>query len=89
PTTGKDFATENTVKSAVTQDTTKAKKLWKQGLKETGKKSVTLTLTHDDTDQMKALAEYVQGQLEKELPGLKVQSVTVPYKTRISREIAG
>ena len=89
PTTGKDFATENTVNSAVTQDTTKANKLWKQGLKETGKKSVTLTLTHDDTDQMKALAEYVQGQLEKELPGLKVQSVTVPYKTRISREIAG
>lgn len=89
PTTGKDFATENTVTSSVTQDNAKAKKLWAAGLKELGKKKLTLTLTHDDTDQMKALAEYVQGQLEKELPGLKVNSVTVPYKTRISREIAG
>lgn len=89
PTTGKDFATQNEVKSSVTQDTAKAKKLWKQGLKEVGKKKLTLTLTHDDTDQMKALSEYVQGQLEKELPGLTVKSVTVPYKTRISREVAG
>jgi len=46
-------------------------------------------LTHDDTDQMKALSEYLQGQLEKELPGLTVKSVTVPYKTRIAREVAG
>ncbi|MFC6182433.1 peptide ABC transporter substrate-binding protein [Lactiplantibacillus daowaiensis] len=89
PTTGKDFATQNEVKSAVTENTTKAKTLWKQGLKEVGKKKLTLTLTHDDTDQMKALSEYVQGQLEKELPGLTVKSVTVPYKTRIAREVAG
>lgn len=89
PTTGKDFATSTMVKDSVTQDTTKAKQLWKTGLKELGKKSLTVTLTHDDTDQMKALSEYVQGQLEKELPGLKVKSVTVPYKTRISRELAG
>ncbi|MFB9768508.1 peptide ABC transporter substrate-binding protein [Lactiplantibacillus modestisalitolerans] len=89
PTTGKDFATENSVKDSVTHDTAKAKQLWKEGLQETGKKSLTITLTHDDTDQMKALSEYVQGQLEKELPGLTVKSVTVPYKTRIAREIAG
>ncbi|MFC6163945.1 peptide ABC transporter substrate-binding protein [Lactiplantibacillus dongliensis] len=89
PTTKKDFATENEVKASVTQNNAKAKTLWKQGLKELGKKKLTLTLTHDDTDQMKALSEYVQGQLEKELPGLTVKSVTVPYKTRISREVAG
>ncbi|CAJ1224826.1 peptide ABC transporter substrate-binding protein [Lactiplantibacillus xiangfangensis] len=89
PTTGKDFATENTVADSVTQDNAKAKKLWQEGLKEVGKKSLTVTLTHDDTDQMKAISEYVQGQLEKELPGLKVNSVTVPYKTRIARETAG
>jgi len=89
PTTKKDFATENEVKASVTQNNAKAKTLWKQGLKELGKKKLTLTLTHDDTDQMKALSEYVQGQLEKELPGLTVKSITVPYKTRISREVAG
>jgi len=89
PTTNKDFAAENEVKDSVTQNKAQAKKLWKQGLKELSKKNLTLTLTHDDTDQMKALSEYVQGQLEKELPGLTVKSVTVPYKTRISREVAG
>ncbi|BDZ29712.1 peptide ABC transporter substrate-binding protein [Lactiplantibacillus sp. WILCCON 0030] len=89
PTTGKDFATENKVASAVSYNPTKAKKLWKAGLAEVGKKKLTLTLTHDDTDQMKALSEYLQGQLEKELPGLTVKSVTVPYKTRIAREVAG
>jgi len=89
PTTKKDFATENEVKASVTQNNAKAKTLWKQGLKELSKKKLTLTLTHDDTDQMKALSEYVQGQLEKELPGLTVKSITVPYKTRISREVAG
>lgn len=89
PTTGKDFAAENKVASAVSYNPTKAKKLWKEGLAEVGKKKLTLTLTHDDTDQMKALSEYLQGQLEKELPGLTVKSVTVPYKTRIAREVAG
>jgi len=89
PTTGKDFASENEVKDSVSYDATKAKKLWKEGLAEVGKKKLTLTLTHDDTDQMKALSEYLQGQLEKELPGLTVKSVTVPYKTRIAREVAG
>lgn len=89
PTTGKDFATENKVASAVDYNPTQAKKLWKEGLAEVGKKKLTLTLTHDDTDQMKALSEYLQGQLEKELPGLTVKSVTVPYKTRIAREVAG
>ena len=89
PNTGKDFATENAVPSSVAQNTTQAKKLWAEGLKETGKKSLTLALTHDDTDQMKAISEYIQGQLEKELPGLKITSVEVPYKTRLARETAG
>lgn len=89
PTTGNDFATENTVASAVANNNAKAKTLWQEGLKEVGKKSLTVTLTHDDTDQMKAISEYVQGQLEKELPGLTVKSITVPYKTRIARETAG
>lgn len=89
PTTGKDFATENKVASSVSYNPTQAKKLWKEGLAEVSKKKLTLTLTHDDTDQMKALSEYLQGQLEKELPGLTVKSVTVPYKTRIAREVAG
>ena len=89
PTTGKDFATENAVAQSTAYDNAKAKKLWAEGLKEVGKKSLTLTLTHDDTDQMKALSEYVQGQLTKELPGLKITSIELPYKNRLARETAG
>ena len=89
PTTGEDFATENTVTAAVSQDNTKAKKLWAEGLKEVGKRSLTLTLTHDNTDQTKETAEYVQGQLEKELPGLKISDITLPFKNRLARETSG
>lgn len=89
PTTGEDFATENAVSAATTQDTAKAKKLWAEGLKETGKKSLTLTLTHDNIDQTKETAEYVQGQLEKELPGLKITDITLPFKNRLARETSG
>ena len=89
PSTGKDFASENAIAGSTDYNPTKAKKLWEEGLKETGKKTLTLALTHDDTDQMKALSEYVQGQLEKDLPGLKITSITLPYKTRLARETAG
>lgn len=44
PTTGKDFATENATASSTDYNPTKAKQLWEEGLKETGKKSLTLTL---------------------------------------------
>ncbi|WEE36181.1 peptide ABC transporter substrate-binding protein [Lactiplantibacillus paraplantarum] len=89
PATNEDFATENTVTEAVAQNNAKAKQLWTEGLKEVGKKSLTLTLTHDNIDQTKEIAEYVQGQLEKELPGLKITDVTLPFKNRLARETSG
>lgn len=89
PTTGEDFATENSVAEAVTQNDAKAKQLWAAGLKEVGKKSLTLSLTHDSVDQTKETAEYLEGQWQKELPGLKITDITLPFKNRLARETAG
>ncbi|ARY92027.1 MULTISPECIES: peptide ABC transporter substrate-binding protein [Lacticaseibacillus] len=71
--------------SATKYDPAKAKKLWTEGLKETGQSAPTLELTADDTTQGKRSAEYLQSTLEQNLPGLKVTIASVPFKTRLSR----
>lgn len=83
PNSGKDFAKVAADKDASGYDLKEAKKLWKQGLKETGKKKVNLQYLTDDTDGAKRSAQFVQSQMEK-LPGLKVTIKTVPFKQRIS-----
>lgn len=81
---GKDFADQATVKSATDYNLTKAKQLWKQALKETGRKSYNLTLMADDTPVAKSTTEYLQSQWSK-LSGIKVTNQNIPYKTRLSR----
>lgn len=85
---GKDFADEAYVKAAVTNNEAQAKKLWAKGLKEVGKKSVSLTLMSDDDDTSKKVTEFVQSQLTK-LPGLKITNQNIPFKTRLSRSQNG
>ncbi|MFC6274361.1 peptide ABC transporter substrate-binding protein [Levilactobacillus tangyuanensis] len=85
---GKDFAASAKVPSATSQDLTKAKKLWKEALKETGRKSYSMTLTADDTAAGKSSTEYIQSQWAK-LPGLKVTDANVPYKTVLARCASG
>lgn len=78
PTTGKDFATE--MKPSDTHNVAEAKRLWKQGLKEENKKSVTLTYYTDDQTINKNIAQFVQSQLESNLDGAKVDVHAVPSK---------
>ncbi|MFT8401736.1 MAG: peptide ABC transporter substrate-binding protein [Lentilactobacillus diolivorans] len=85
---GKDFADQAYVKDAVEYNLAQAKKYWAKGLKETGKKSVSLTLLSDDTDGSKKNTEFIQSQLTK-LPGLKITNQNVPFKTRLSRSQNG
>lgn len=85
---GKDFADEAYVKDAVTNNDAEAKQLWAKGLKEVGKKSVSLTLMSDDDDTSKKITEFVQSQLTK-LPGLKITNQNIPFKTRLSRSQNG
>ncbi|SMS14828.1 peptide ABC transporter substrate-binding protein [Levilactobacillus zymae] len=85
---GKDFTDVANVKSASTQNLTQAKKLWKQALKETGRKSYSLTFMADDTPAGKNAAEFIQSQWAK-LPNLKVTNQNLPFKTRLSRSQNG
>ena len=85
---GKDFNTDAAVPSATSQDLTKAKKLWKEALKETGRSSYSLTLMADDTPAGKNITEFVQSQWAK-LPGLKVTNSNLPFKTRLARSQSG
>lgn len=85
--TGKDFSSE--VKTSATQavqgyDKAKAKEYYKKALKELGKKSVTIQLLGDDTDDAKKVTEFIQSALESTL-GMKVEVTNVPFKTRLSR----
>lgn len=85
---GKDFASEASTASATEHNIAKAKKLWKEALKETGRSSYSLTLMADDTPEGKSTTEYVQSQWSK-LPNFKVTNSNLPYKTRLARSAAG
>ncbi|KRN03203.1 ABC-type oligopeptide transport system, periplasmic component [Levilactobacillus senmaizukei DSM 21775 = NBRC 103853] len=85
---GKDFASEATVPSATSHNLKKAQSLWKQALKETGRKSYSLTLLADDTPAGKSATEYIQSQWSK-LSDFKVTNSNIPYKTRLSRSQNG
>lgn len=87
---GKDYT--DTVKNVATEKATtynvkEAKKLYKQALKETGKK-ISFTLLGDDDDTAKKAAEFVQSQLENNL-GIDVQVQSIPKKTRLTRMMSG
>lgn len=89
PKTGTDFVKEaDSNGTGVTFNTKKAKQLWAEGLKEIGAKKLNITLMSDDTPREKNTAEYVQSQLEKELPGLNIQVQSIPYKQRLAKSAA-
>ncbi len=92
PTTKVDFTKEKVLQSSnkyTEYNPTEAKKLWKEGIKETGQKDLSFTLLGDDTDGAKKQNEYLQGQLEKNLPGLKITLQNVPFKSRLDKSTNG
>lgn len=88
PTTGKDFSRETSF--SVAQNTLQARKLFAAGKKEawiTGK--VNLSIVGDDQDVTKNVAQYLQGQLDKSLHGVKVNISNIPDKAQQSRRSEG
>ncbi|WP_270764580.1 peptide ABC transporter substrate-binding protein [Weissella confusa] len=83
PNTNEDFAKAAEVKGAIAYDKTKAKKLFKEGMREAGVKKLTLQMVTDDTDGAKRTAQFLQSQMEK-LDGLKIDIKTVPFKQRLA-----
>jgi oligopeptide transport system substrate-binding protein len=81
---GKDF--RDGAGSYLKTDKDEAKKLWEQGLKETGLKNVTFNFVGQDTETAKKEDAFIKDQLEKTLTGMKVNIQSVPFKIRIDRE---
>ena len=65
-----------------------AQEAWTKGLKETGQKDVTVSINIADSDDQKKVAEYIQAQLEDNLPGLKLEIKAVPFAQRLEIEKA-
>ncbi|MGK7378708.1 peptide ABC transporter substrate-binding protein [Planococcus sp. 1R117A] len=83
---GKDFRDLNGDFNTGTVE--EAKKLWETGLKETGEKEVTVSINIADSDDHKKVAEYLQAQLEENLPGFKLDIKAVPFAQRLEIEKA-
>ncbi|KRK89415.1 peptide ABC transporter substrate-binding protein [Lentilactobacillus sunkii] len=81
---GKDFASQAYVKAGTDYDLKEAKALFAKGLKQEGKKSLSLSLLGSDDDDSKRSSEFIQSQLEK-LPGLKITVQSIPFKSKLSR----
>ncbi|WP_342514062.1 peptide ABC transporter substrate-binding protein [Sporosarcina sp. FSL K6-1522] len=65
-----------------------AKALWEKALADTGQKELTVSLNIADSDEMKKVAEYLQAQLEDNLPGFKLEIKAVPFAQRLEIEKA-
>lgn len=65
-----------------------AQEAWAKGLKETGQKDVTVSINIADSDDHKKVAEYIQAQLEDNLPGMKLEIKAVPFAQRLEIEKA-
>lgn len=85
PSTKADFREDSTEGTGfVDYDVEAAQEAFNAGLEELGTDSITLELLVDDTENAKRSAEYIQGQLQTNLPGLQVQIVSVPFKNRVA-----
>lgn len=87
PETKKDFRKENG--DLLSYNVKTAKKEWEKAKKELGKDKITLELLSADTSSAKKTVEYLQGELEQNLPGLKITVRSVPIGQRLEMNRAG
>lgn len=87
PSTGADFREDSAAAAEfLTYDVAFAQEAFKAGLEELGTDSVSIELLVDDTENAQRSAEYIQGQLQENLPGLEVSIVAQPFKNRIAAD---
>ena len=84
PINGKDFYQESYVKNTSEYNPKLARKLFKKGLKQTGQKKLNITLLTTDVDTSKQVAEFIQGQVQSNLPKIKITMKAVPANNRIA-----
>ncbi|WP_082232009.1 peptide ABC transporter substrate-binding protein [Halobacillus massiliensis] len=70
----------------VKTDVEQAKELWANALEELGTDSVEIELLGDDTGTSKDVLAYYKNQLEKNLEGLTIKLMEVPFNERVERD---
>ncbi|WP_155287383.1 peptide ABC transporter substrate-binding protein [Lacticaseibacillus zhaodongensis] len=85
PTTGKDFSVDQKVSGANTYNKQLVAKKWAAAKKATGVTSAKITLLagsdNGDDPATKEVVQYVEAQLEKLMPGIKIVIKTVPTQS--------
>ncbi len=87
PQTGQEFREENG--DLLTYDVEKAQSAWEEAKKELGKDSLELELLSADSPTAKKTVEFLQAELQSNLPGLKVNIKHVPVAQRLDLNRAG
>lgn len=82
---GQDFATLARSKEGLEFDPKKAKMYLQKGLKELGQKELKLELLGSDTDSSKKVSEYLQSQLEANLPQVKLTTHNITKRSMLTR----
>ncbi|SFI04747.1 MULTISPECIES: peptide ABC transporter substrate-binding protein [unclassified Bacillus (in: firmicutes)] len=83
---GKDFRETNKNFHDGKGNAAKAKKLWEEAKKELGQDTITVEMLNYDKDNLKKVGEYIKAELEKNLPGLKVNMKQQPFKQKLELE---
>ncbi|MFT8317851.1 MAG: peptide ABC transporter substrate-binding protein [Sporolactobacillus sp.] len=76
---GKDFRQDNPANGISAGSTKDAKTLWNKGKKQLGIKSMTLNFLSSDGAQYKQWTSYLKNQIEKNMPGVKVNINLQPW----------
>ena len=85
---GKDFR-ETSPNDYMTYDVEVAQEYWEKAKEELGIETLTLELLFEDTDSMKKCAEFIQSELQTNLPGLTIELKSQPKKNRLELMRAG
>ncbi|WP_338260151.1 ABC transporter substrate-binding protein, partial [Bacillus anthracis] len=83
---GKDFRSVNKNFRDSKDNAAKAKKLWEEAKKELGQDTITVELLNDDNGSRKKVGDFIKEELEKNLPGIKVNLKQQPYKQKLDLE---
>lgn len=87
PETKEDFRAENG--DLLPYDVEAAQKSWETAKKELGKDTVELELISADSGTAKKTIEFVQGQLQENLPGLTINIKSMPLQNRLDFQNQG
>lgn len=87
PKTGEDYRKE--AGNFMSYDLKAAQKAWETAKKELGQDKIHLELLASDTAVSKKIVEFLQGQLQQNLPGLTIDIKNVPLQNRLDLQTAG